>query len=194
LIKIAACAAKGYPGNRHAGREATATEKLAGGMQGFVFGLFNPTGTLASAVGAGSAYVMGNVAGLTDQQIADSMRWADLVGGILGSTVGSYQLGGFKAAGLTAAIDGGAAAAGAVVAQVTGNAVFDDALSGALTGMHVVGMLRSGWEMIQNACFAAGTPLLTPAGSKPIEDFRPGDRLFSRSGGGPERLAGSPGC
>src|SRR5262249_19836875 len=31
------------------------------------------------------------------------------------------------------------------------------------------------------ACFAAGTPLRTPEGSKPIEAFRPGDMILSRS-------------
>jgi hypothetical protein len=30
------------------------------------------------------------------------------------------------------------------------------------------------------ACFVAGTPLLTPEGSKPIEQFKPGDLLLSR--------------
>jgi hypothetical protein len=29
------------------------------------------------------------------------------------------------------------------------------------------------------SCFAAGTPLLTPEGSKPIEDFKPGDLVLS---------------
>ena len=32
-----------------------------------------------------------------------------------------------------------------------------------------------------NACFAAGTPLLTPTGPKNIEDFQVGDELLSRS-------------
>ncbi|MHB1423875.1 MAG: polymorphic toxin-type HINT domain-containing protein [Gemmataceae bacterium] len=36
------------------------------------------------------------------------------------------------------------------------------------------------------ACFAAGTPLLTPTGSKPIEQFRVGDLLLSRSEDDPE--------
>src|SRR5262249_3519647 len=33
----------------------------------------------------------------------------------------------------------------------------------------------------QRACFTAGTPLLTPEGSKLIEEFQPGDQLLSRS-------------
>lgn len=36
------------------------------------------------------------------------------------------------------------------------------------------------------ACFAAGTPLLTPYGSQPVESFKPGDLLLSRDEGTPE--------
>ena len=40
------------------------------------------------------------------------------------------------------------------------------------------------WERIRsllfNTCFAAGTPLLTPEGSKPIEQFAVGDLLLAR--------------
>ena len=35
-------------------------------------------------------------------------------------------------------------------------------------------------------CFAAGTPLLTPSGAKPIEQFRPGDLVLSRSEDAPD--------
>jgi hypothetical protein len=38
---------------------------------------------------------------------------------------------------------------------------------------------------ILRACFAAGTPLLTPDGHKPIEEFRPGDWILSRDEGNP---------
>jgi len=39
-----------------------------------------------------------------------------------------------------------------------------------------------------DACFAAGTPLLTPDGYKPIEQFKPGDVLISRSEFDPDGL------
>ena len=39
-----------------------------------------------------------------------------------------------------------------------------------------------------SACFAAGTPLLTPDGAKSIEEFRPGDLVLSR----PETAADGP--
>ena len=35
-------------------------------------------------------------------------------------------------------------------------------------------------------CFAAGTPLLTPDGSKLIEEFKPGDWILARPEGDPE--------
>ncbi len=41
-----------------------------------------------------------------------------------------------------------------------------------------VGLLGNIGQM-SRACFAAGTPLLTPEGSKPIEEFRVGDLLLS---------------
>jgi hypothetical protein len=35
--------------------------------------------------------------------------------------------------------------------------------------------------VVRTACFVAGTPLLTPIGEKPIEEFRPGDEILSRN-------------
>jgi len=40
---------------------------------------------------------------------------------------------------------------------------------------------RYSLELIGKGCFAAGTPLLTPTGFKPIEVFRVGDMILSRS-------------
>jgi Pretoxin HINT domain/Putative Ig domain len=40
--------------------------------------------------------------------------------------------------------------------------------------------------VLQPSCFVAGTPLLTPGGSKVIEQFRPGDLVLSRSEFEPE--------
>ena len=37
------------------------------------------------------------------------------------------------------------------------------------------------WQLLGPVCFAAGTPLLTPDGSKLIEQFQIGDLLLSRS-------------
>ncbi len=38
-----------------------------------------------------------------------------------------------------------------------------------------------GLEILNNTCFVAGTPLLTPDGARPIEEFQPGDEILSRS-------------
>ena len=45
---------------------------------------------------------------------------------------------------------------------------------------------RSGRRAAFGTCFAAGTPLLTPEGSKRIEDFEVSDLLLSRSENDPE--------
>src|SRR5262249_37572320 len=38
----------------------------------------------------------------------------------------------------------------------------------------------AGFNKLGQSCFTAGTPLLTPDGSKPIEQFREGDLILSR--------------
>ena len=43
-------------------------------------------------------------------------------------------------------------------------------------------------------CFAAGTPLLTPDGSKYIQDFQVGDLILSRNKNPPEAPVVAPGC
>jgi hypothetical protein len=47
----------------------------------------------------------------------------------------------------------------------------------------LVDNLEQFWQRAQAllSCFAAGTPLLTPEGAKPIEQFRPGDLVLSRA-------------
>ena len=41
-------------------------------------------------------------------------------------------------------------------------------------------------KVLQDMCFAAGTPLLAPEGPKYIEDFRVGDLILSRDENDPE--------
>jgi hypothetical protein len=57
-----------------------------------------------------------------------------------------------------------------------GEAVFATGM-GAVTG--AAGALGS-WARFKDYCFAAGTPLLVPGGSKLIERIRPGDRVLCR--------------
>jgi RHS repeat-associated protein len=47
-------------------------------------------------------------------------------------------------------------------------------------GLDALGVVGNAGQMLR-ACFLAGTPLLTPDGHKPIEQFRPGDLILSRS-------------
>ncbi len=70
------------------------------------------------------------------------------------------------------------------VTQLTGSE-----LAGTLVdlGIPLVGGLAAGLTKLGlragllSACFAAGTPLLTPDGSRPIEQFKPGDFVLARS-------------
>ena len=52
-------------------------------------------------------------------------------------------------------------------------------------GMGALGLLGSASSLLQS-CFAAGTPILTPEGSKPIEQFRPGDWVLAAPEDDPE--------
>lgn len=70
----------------------------------------------------------------------------------------------------------------------------EGALRGAATGAAFGALMGGGMSSLGNiaglmkSCFSAGTPLLTPDGSKPIEAFRPGDLVLSRD----ENLLGGP--
>ena len=52
-------------------------------------------------------------------------------------------------------------------------------------GLSILGALGSFGDMLQS-CFAAGTPLLTPDGSKPIDQLRPGDWVLAAPDDDPE--------
>jgi hypothetical protein len=45
-------------------------------------------------------------------------------------------------------------------------------------GLNGLGLLGNLGQFLR-PCFAAGTPLMTPTGSKPIEQFKPGDLVLS---------------
>jgi Pretoxin HINT domain len=53
-------------------------------------------------------------------------------------------------------------------------------------GGGLLGLAGNANTILNTACFAAGTPLLTPDGSKFIEDFRVGDLVLSRHEDDPE--------
>jgi Pretoxin HINT domain len=57
-----------------------------------------------------------------------------------------------------------------------------DALGTVLNGLGGV----ANFAQLSGACFAAGTPLLTPDGSKPIDDFEVGDLVLSRDEDDPD--------
>jgi RHS repeat-associated protein len=92
--------------------------------------------------------------------------------------------------------------------QKMGEQVAADAIgkyvAGPLVGVVANAVINGGWKLYRMAngqlalikgktvciingtgCFASGTPLLTPDGWKPIEDFRPGDQILTRDEGDP---------
>jgi hypothetical protein len=55
------------------------------------------------------------------------------------------------------------------------------------TGASATHLARArAFYVLQNSCFVAGTPLLTPTGDKPVEEFRTGDLILSRAENDPE--------
>ncbi|MGO8751258.1 MAG: polymorphic toxin-type HINT domain-containing protein [Thermoguttaceae bacterium] len=119
------------------------------------------------AIGAGS-FVDRNSAMYTAGQVA--------------GTVESIALGAANPCGAGALASIGIKAVNGI--QAVGNAWnFSDNLQAGNYGsaaMDAVGLLGNVSQMLR-ACFAAGTPLLTPDGWKPIEAFREGDLLLSAS-------------
>lgn len=61
------------------------------------------------------------------------------------------------------------------LANTVNTVLIDLEETGALTCDTLVAIAR----LLMGPCFAAGTPLLTPDGEKPIEQFRPGDWILS---------------
>jgi hypothetical protein len=69
---------------------------------------------------------------------------------------------------------------GLLIAVAEGNRVrLWDAATGRLVRDLTVGDADRIFSVVSQACFAAGTPLLTPTGDKPIEQFKPGDWILT---------------
>ena len=124
----------------------------------------------------------------------DLQTWNNVAYGMIG--VGAGAAVGAVAATTATALGAGAvltgvvsgAAGGAASGAISGipqGQIGQGALLGAVTG----GVIGGGLGLLSNAfgecgqflgsCFAAGTPLLTPGGSKPIEQFQIGDLVLS---------------
>src|SRR5262249_33234046 len=74
--------------------------------------------------------------------------------------------------------DGAGIGGGVALAYATGNGA--DALNWAQRGQMLSHMARTGVEAYMRSGFAGGAPPLAAEGSKPIEDFRPGDLVLAR--------------
>lgn len=97
----------------------------------------------------------------------------------LGGLIGSKSWAGLKSIGFDTAAGG----IGFAVGYAQGG--WDKGMEYANMGRQAASLLAQGSVMLRkallSACFAAGTPLLTPNGHKPIEEFLVGDLLLSRS-------------
>ena len=100
--------------------------------------------------------------------------------GQIAGTVENVALGVANPCGAGAAVGG--AIRGLNAMQAVGNAwnMSDNLAAGNFkaAAFDALGLVNN-LSQISRACFAAGTPLLTPDGSKPIEEFQPGDLLLS---------------
>jgi hypothetical protein len=183
--------AHGYASARAAGLEGSSAWWSAGvGALGGLADASNATywSAAGAALGAGAGHLSGVEGGALR-----GMQWGGLVGGLYGGyryargladpevTGSSTWLGGLigpqAKVGLKAvAFDAAGAVGGGVLGYAASGGDWDVAFEYAGYGQMVGGLavqtsprLRS-WLL--KACFAAGTPLLTPEGSKAIEAFR----------------------
>jgi len=143
---------------------------------------YNVVMTVACPAGAAGAFQQAiNGAAMASQAIdaADAADHGDYTGvamlglGVLTSSLhgSGSPCGNGLAYGMQ--VLGAAQGIGSAIGNFRGGHIADGILDIAQAGANTYQFFQS--------CFAAGTPLLTPTGSKPIEEFRPGDLLLSRS-------------
>ena len=144
--------------------------------------LLGLTGPAAGALmGAGQEIVTNWIAGGNSGMLASSVGSGFLAGAIFGSLdeVGN-QIGSFGE-GLSGAKswDGALGKAEQRLGELQQGGALTEVGSFARSEMQTL-TRTCGASPWSQACFAAGTPLLTPEGSKPIEEFQVGDLLLSR--------------
>jgi hypothetical protein len=160
--------------------------------QGTAGGLADPThSTYYSAVGSAVGYAVGAHVG-GERGALLGMDLGSMTGGLAGSARYGWvnrqgtSHGRWYTAAKAVAPDvlGGGVGAGVGYAA-TGT--LEGALYGAQLGQTAVSLAAVASPAVRaailKACFAAGTPLLTAEGSKPIEEIRVGDRVLSRPEG-----------
>jgi hypothetical protein len=194
-------AAAGVVGAVGSGMVSMAVEGLGQGLLATVV-QWGGTALVGAASGFVGAYTAQSMEKALGMRTEINMRevWAATAGGAIGMVVTAGITGGltsgmmgsggrvmcsadglafFAAHALGGAIGG---AAGNLVEQWIKGDKFDWHAFGMAVAMGVVTGLAGAAEAWGNrACFAAGTPLLTPDGDRPIEQFRPGHLILSRS-------------
>jgi hypothetical protein len=161
-------------------------------VTGGVYGLVDPTwGTLTSAAGAAAGYAVGRYLG-GERGALLGMDVGAMAGGLAGSAHHGWKHrqgtshGRWYTATKSVAPDVVGMGVGAGLGYAA-TGTWEGALGGAQHGQAVAGfavqVTPGVREWLLKACFAAGTPLLTAEGSKPIEEIRVGDRVLSRPEG-----------
>lgn len=157
---------------------ATTGDYLGSMTIGAFHGTVNPAGTAVSLATSATGYYGAKLAGADHQTAVKAMMVGDMVGGIGWSFYQAKSLNGWSGVRSEATWQAAGLTAGISHSLITGN----DMLDSVSKASGFVNSLRA----FQRVCFAAGTPLLTPEGSKPIEQFRVGDLLLSRNEFDPE--------
>jgi RHS repeat-associated protein len=174
---------KGYWQTSLAGDRADGYDYALGTLFGAVYGGADPLTTAFSFAAEAGAYYGAKGWGRASEESAQ--RWmnaAGIVSTLIGAGIRGELRGGPR--GLREALwpDVGAVAVGLGFGVITDT----DPLAAANRALTVVNAYRAGKELWSRACFAAGTPLRTPAGSKRIEEFAVGDVLLTRDESSPE--------
>jgi hypothetical protein len=178
------------------GDHTTGWDYASAVVGGGVSGAANPYGAIGSGIGAGLGYGISRLAGQDHRTATNWMMFGNMLGGMGGSFTTGFKnpngtsswlgLGsGFKAGSKMLMFDVAGAGVGATIGGLS-SGTWEGALHGAQTGQGVASMVGMGMGWLRNACFVAGTPLLTAEGARPIEAFRPGDRLLSKPEFNPE--------
>ena len=158
------------------GDKATAGDYLGAVTTNAFFGAVDPLGTTVSSVSSAGGYYGAQLFGADEATARRAMLAGDLVGNLLGGSIRSLREGGGRAFAYTTVSNSAAAVAGLGVSAVTGI----DPVQAMAGTVRVANLFRSAQELWNRVCFAAGTPLLTPTGTKPIEKFKVGDVILSR--------------
>jgi hypothetical protein len=166
------------------GDNAGFLDYVGAGFRGAGAGALDPISAVTSTAGSVGGYYGAKALGANEQDQLRALQIGNLFG-----TFGGAGVRGFAETGRSGAFRAlGADLAGATWGLAESLINGTDPLEAVTRSVAIANSLRSGWELLKRACFAAGTPLLTPTGEKPIERFLVGDLILSREENDPRGL------